>query len=808
MSGDWLAEDAYKMFCHKQHELETGGDLNEATTRLRVIDTILFDVLKWDKLSVETEKHSRAGYLDYIFGRSPAYSLVLEAKREGVEFVLPSHKYPADAVPFALIARECLPAADALRQAHSYANQFGARYSAITNGHQWLMSLTFVPNHAVEDRLVFVFESLEAINKRFRAFFECFTATAINANLPSMRLLDERRAPAPPKLSASIVGYPIAAERNTLINTLRPVLQLVWDEMNFDADNEVFLQHCYIAPEPSQDMLRVARELLEQRRATDDMVALAVEHADPKKVLAMRERSEKERPVVVLGRIGHGKSTFLKYLRHIAAKDILKSKYIQIDIDFLDRPATVEDVPTYILDEVDRQLKDNYGIRVYDDDLVRHALRQELKEFHSSPRGKLLAERQQELREAEVEFMESFTKDRNKYLVRLMRHLRHGHNKSIAIYFDNLDRRDDSIQEQAFLRASAIAAEWSALVFVCLRPGTVQRSQARGTLDAIAQRVVVVSAPKTAPMLRKRFQYAAKFARRALPPESYARAAFSDTVQSSLPQSATFFDMCDSSIHRNAELAHQYEAVANGNIRLVMKYVRDVLTSNHLDTHKIIDILQTTGEYDLAEHETLRAMIYGPHVHYEANSSPFVNVYEIRRVDPTEHFSRLLLLDYCHRHANSVDRYGFIPLTAIHTYMGNLGFSVDHIHDVIDVLFAKKCIEGRDYDEESPELGDEVRITSLGTYHVTALARRFVYLDAMVMDTPILDEKTRGRVKDVQALQDRLERAREFLRYLDHCAQSITDVEARRVWNDMSTALVNDITDAENDAAARAARGR
>jgi ATPase subunit of ABC transporter with duplicated ATPase domains len=107
------------------------------------------------------------------------------------------------------------------------------------------------------------------------------------------------------------------------------VLQLVWDEMNLDADNEVFLQHCYIAPEPSEDMLRVARELLEQRRATDDMLASAIEHADPRKVLALRGRSEKERPVVVLGRIGHGKSTFLKYLRHVEAKDILQNKYIQ-----------------------------------------------------------------------------------------------------------------------------------------------------------------------------------------------------------------------------------------------------------------------------------------------------------------------------------------------------------------------------------------------------------------------------------------------------------------------------------------------
>ena len=41
---------------------------NESTTRLRAVDTILFDVLSWDKAAVETEKYCRSeGYADYVF---------------------------------------------------------------------------------------------------------------------------------------------------------------------------------------------------------------------------------------------------------------------------------------------------------------------------------------------------------------------------------------------------------------------------------------------------------------------------------------------------------------------------------------------------------------------------------------------------------------------------------------------------------------------------------------------------------------------------------------------------------------------
>ena len=42
-------------------------DANEAATRLRAIDTILFDVLDWQKEDVDPEHYCRAeGYADYV----------------------------------------------------------------------------------------------------------------------------------------------------------------------------------------------------------------------------------------------------------------------------------------------------------------------------------------------------------------------------------------------------------------------------------------------------------------------------------------------------------------------------------------------------------------------------------------------------------------------------------------------------------------------------------------------------------------------------------------------------------------------
>lgn len=806
MATGWLADDAHRTFRELYDTLKPNDDMNEATTRMRLIDEILFKVLRWDTNDVTPETHVKnIGYLDYEFGPRPQCSLVLEAKREGKAFILPGRNYPPEPVPFGLIATECKDAAAALTQAQNYANQRGARYSAISNGHQWLLTMTFVANQTIEDRLIYVFESLDAIrSNKFREFFECFSPMAIRSNLPTRALLDARRAPAPAKLSTRINGYPVAADRNVLAHAVGGVLQLVWDSIDGDQDNELFLRNCYIPSEPSEEMLRTAHTLLSQRASTDERLAAAsVRPATRKTVLEHQERSDRERPVVILGRIGHGKSTFLKYLRHVEAKDVLSNKYIQIDLNFLHTPATASEVPSFVMSEVQGQLKKTYKIAFADDAFARRVLKQELEDFHKSPRGVLLKDNPGELAQAEVTFIESFTNEPERYMALVMKFIRRSHHKSVAVFFDNLDRRGDDIQEQAFLRAAAMANDWGVLVFVCLRPGSVQRSSAFGVLDTMAPRTLVIPQPDIGIVLRKRFQYAARYAARALPKEAYLHEQFDEETEEKLPEASRFFFMCDQSVHRNSALAEQFAAVSNGNIRKVMDYVKKVMTSQHLDTHKIIAILNSEGDYSLAAHETLRAMIYGPYIHFEPNTSFFTNLFDIWHADPSEHFSRVLLLDYCQRHANSVASYGFIPVTTIQNYMASLGYSANHVTDSLSLLVARECLEGqdeyRDRESESAVLGAEVRITSLGSFHITTLVREFQYVDAMTVDTPILDDGTRASISDRQNIRDRLKRARSFTGYLERQAEHLTDADARRVLADIFTALAHNITDIEQE---------
>ena len=183
MIAEWTSDYAFERLKENEVIIKGTDGENEATTRMRAIDTIFFDVLGWDKLKVDTENYVRAeGYADYCFKIGSNISLVLEAKKDEIAFLLASRKYSEKPFGFGLLAEECRCAYNAMVQAAGYATNLGSRYIAISNGHQWLLTLSYVPNQPINERLVYVFESVDAIKERFQLFWDCFSYHAIHSN--------------------------------------------------------------------------------------------------------------------------------------------------------------------------------------------------------------------------------------------------------------------------------------------------------------------------------------------------------------------------------------------------------------------------------------------------------------------------------------------------------------------------------------------------------------------------------------------------------------------------------------------------
>lgn len=769
----WAQDLAFDEFRRQIETIKAATGTNEATTRIRAIDTLLFDVLRWPRTAVETEKYCRQeGFSDYAFLQDTSICLIIEAKKSDTYFLLPNCKVPAQPIGFGLLAKQCPAAEAALIQALQYASLEGARYVGITNGHQWILALAFVPNQPVSQRSVIVFESLQAIESRFSFFYETFGVDAILGNAPSRLLLESRKAPAPPKLAHKITNYPVPANRNVITNELTAVLSLMWEEFAAGEASEQFLRECYVRPEQGDDELVLAAALLRDRVA-DEQIPV------PQRVQGIAtlvKQQSAPKPIVVLGRVGHGKSTFLRYLRLVEAKSTL-SKYIQIDIDFIDRPDGPNEVGRYVYDSVVRQLLERYGIDTQSDGVARSALRPDLSRFKKSPLGKLYAESSDEYRRAECDEIVSKMANRHEYLAKVMEDLRKSRGSAIALFFDNLDRRLQTIQDEAFLKASAIARDWNAVVFVCLRPDTFFHSKEKGVLDSLAPSVVSVAAPLTAIMLKKRFAFARRIADG--DPVVRSSAVWKDaSISVQLPSTSAFLECCERSFYKRRELTELFEAASNGDMRDVLRLVRQVLTSQHLNTGKILEKIRG-GSYTLSEHEAMRALLFGDFRHFDPRICIFTNLFDIKRADPQEQFSRVLALSYLAGMNDGGPDYGFIQLEQLISFLCQIGFSQDHVGETCESLYSRECIEGRIPGVPWSETYGVIRITPRGRYHVNRLVRTFEYVDAVVVDTPIVDERARQNIVDDSSVRDRLNRAQCFTSYLRQCMNFIQDAVAQ-----------------------------
>ena len=356
---------------------------NESTTRFRAIDTVLFEILDWHKEDVETERYCRAeGYADYVCMTEGQNLLVIEAKRVGTAFILNTDKLESRPYSFGFIASESKAAASAFQQAISYAATLGAHYVAITNGRQWLLTLTYVEGKELQDRLVYVFESFEAIRDRFRLFYQCFSKSQLSHHEVDATLRDILLKPAPPKASSNINGYPHQAARNIFQNELSYVLDYVWQVMSQDEGTSDFVNKCYVNPNSHKDTIALVKELIAKRTSED---AILAQH-DIKSIDNLPQQLAhlpSEKPFVILGQVGRGKTSFLKYLRYVAASEQL-TNYIQLDINFIDRPDEVSQIPLYVYNEIERQLLELYKIDISEDHFVRGVLHSELQRFKAN----------------------------------------------------------------------------------------------------------------------------------------------------------------------------------------------------------------------------------------------------------------------------------------------------------------------------------------------------------------------------------------------------------------------------------------
>ncbi len=776
-----------------EEHVDDAATRNEATTRLHLIDSLLHRCLGWPMEQIEAEENYQGTYTDYILGK-PQRRLIVDAKKEGVHFTLPigltGNIHPISSLIDGEAGRQLKNAAV---QVSGYCATRGVAMAAVCNGTA-LVAFLAVRTDGIPplQGRALVFSSLDDMRANFRLLWDNLSPAAVEARQLHLALKSEE-APSPPDpLSAHIPHYPGYKRRNELQVGLQILGELfVEDLTRVDELRVDFLTYCYASSGALSQYALIGRQILQSRYAMlhekDEPfeVAPAVNKRGLNPALSgdILASGMSQRPVVLLGDVGVGKTMFIQHLINIDARDLFRDA-ITVYIDFGKQPTLANDLNTFIVDETVAQLLQRHGIDIDDRDFVYAVHHGALNRFDRGIFGDLKEIDQDTYRRERLAYVRNLTSNRADHLSAALNHLRATQRRLIVVFLDNIDQRPLEFQERVFLIAEGLAANWPATVFVSLRPDSFYRSRNEGVLTAYQPRVFTISPPRVDVVIKRRLE----FAQRQLK-ESSRLASFPAGLTLQSNSLEAYLDVLRQNFDQNERLITLIDNLAAGNIRLALGFIGSFIGSGHVDTAKILEVHNRSGRYTIPVHEFLRAIIYGDHAHYDPAASPIANLFAISRPDGREHFLTAILVCFTQVRGEKLGKEGYVSSDELFSHAQGLGFDADQVATSLQRAVGKRLLE------QSPRYAElnkmpYFRVTTVGAYTARVLSTMFAYVDAMIVDTPIVDEAFRGVINDVYAISERVARAEYFRAYLDKQWLPLSGLQGAAFdWRPVSDAL-------------------
>jgi hypothetical protein len=796
------ANEAIREFAIWASENDERLERNEAQTRFDLIDRILA-CLGWSSPDVRVETHGAGTYTDYELGR-PGARLLIEAKREGTYFTLPAG-WTDRIAKISTVSSGSSDIEDAIDQALSYALRRGIQYAAISNGWQ---IVAFIASRtdavAPMDGDALIFSSLTEMVADFRTLWDNLSLAGTQEGVLSRTLARRRPQPAIPKLSKKAVNYPGLARRHDDQQTLQILGSVFVEDLAALEENERrFLISCYAPSGALSQYAFVSREILRTRYSLlfDDSAEYTVTPAsthtglDPNLLGDIAAASLKQRPILLLGDVGVGKSTFVKNLILVEAREQLEQAIV-LYLDFGKRPALTQDLTLHVASEIERQLIEGHGIDVHSDGFVRGVYHGRLEGFKSSIFGQLEDTSPESYAEREIEFLATLVSDVDEHLKASLTHISRAHRKQVVIFLDNVDQRDSSFQNQLFVIAQTMAESWPVTVFLALRPETFYESRRSGSLSAYQPRAFTISPPRVEIVLNKRLTYALELLR-----DGGLRTSSGVEINIDLSTLVLYMETVQRSLQVNPSLMEFLENVSNGNIRDALGYLEMYIGSPHVNLRRMLTVLseEGPGRYVIPLQDLVKSVLLGDGEYYDPSRSPIGNLFDLTTTSRAEHFILPILIEFLHIQGAQTSADGFVEIAQIYEFGQGLGFSVDVISSAITRGLDARFVTRSGFDRRSGEDGRAYRVAPCGLYATQKLCRTFTYVDAVIDDTPIVDPDFYGTLHPIShrgELNSRLRRAERFLAYLSESWRSLVEAGDMLAfnWNGIAADLSADIT--------------
>ncbi|MFO0836417.1 MAG: AAA family ATPase [Phycisphaerales bacterium] len=721
--------------------------VTEQDTRVKVIDRLFTEVLGWPMGDLSTEVRSgEAGFVDYLLKINGFGRLVVEAKRDGKSLDLEQrHSGQAYVLSGPVFSGKMVKSG--LQQAANYCGQKNTELACVTNGREWIVfrGSRLGDGKDTFDGKGFVFSSLQRIAADFTLFYDLLSRQSISQY--KFRAMFQEAEGVP--IRAHTFRRSLVRRSDTrilahgqLTADIDKVMTSFFRRLAGDNDPDLLVE-CFVSTTESQHadmrLAHIADELISTVRSIggrgQDQLSEIIERV---------KRTQRNAFVLLVGRKGSGKSTFVqRFFRHMLRKE-LASDCVLIRIDLAESAVNTAGISDWLnkrlLEITEKELFERR------DPSYEEVQGMFFDEYRRWQLGTMRELYETDKPQFKIEFgkhIESIRQSRpHDYLMRLIGSITRSRQKVPCIVFDNADHYPVEFQEEVFRYARSIYEREIALVIVPVTDQTTW-NLARGsdrTLKSFESEVLFLPTPSPKKVLERRIEFLqSRIERQRI--GSTTGYFFGRGISLSLDNLAAFVATLQRVFLQTPQVMEWISELSNWNIRRCLELSKETVASPHVRIEQLLAAYVANSAMSVSTNDIKRAIIRGRYEKYPVGQNDWVfNIYDIDAGVAMSPLLPLRVLTMLNDVRSDAGDHKYVSIDQLLDYFGGMGVESSVVAPVTQrLLEAELCTS---YDPTVIELAkaSRIEITPSGEMHRRIALSDWEYMNAMVQVTEIMDK--------------------------------------------------------------------
>jgi energy-coupling factor transporter ATP-binding protein EcfA2 len=744
---------------------------NEADTRLKVLDRVLFEVLEWKYEAVFAEPPTASGYIDYLLtiGEKRG-ALVIEAKRHGK--LAPATKDSA-VMAVSLSGPVVRPLLAGVKQAMYYAMEQGVAVACVTDGSTWLFFRASRTDgkKPLEGRGI-LFTDLAAVIENFAKFAELLTSGAIIKRLHLAHINDAEGLRIPDAEQQFYVLDPNDARmrnRDPLASDAALLFSQFFSRLSDDKDREM-LRDCFVETSESRKADMELEKIIQ--RVMNNITALNTSEGGALQAEMERAiRAKRSETVLIIGNKGSGKSTFIDRFFEQVLPLSMREKCVVARIDLEKFHGDPRFIVGWAIDQLRAVLEKaicNNDPPSYDDLLGIF-----FKEYRRQIEGPFMHLYAKDKEEFKIQFGRHMEERREKqpdeYVRALLERACYGLEKLPCLVFDNTDQFAPGVQDAVYQLAHSYESAGVVFNIVPITDRTVWRLSKDGALQSYSSRSFYLPVPEAKEIISRRVGF---LRMKVNAPTDAAKAYFSRRgFQVQVNDLAMLAEAVGNVFIDNDYVSGLLGRLGNFNIRVMLRLAERIFLSPEIKIDEIIKAKFGGESITSDKNRTHRALLRGEYDRFSETENEFVsNLFYTNRMRPEPPLLSYYILWILRQRLNSIRDEG---VESRHWLVSNLcelfegcGVAEELVMQALNRLYERRLIEGLDPNVKTLSVADKVALKDSGAAHIELMLNSHVYVEQMALTTGVNEVFTRDEMRR-NSYPQKMDQLRDtFLRYV------------------------------------------